>query len=198
MGEVRVVYMRARVPEPNAVVVNATSRAVGWSSALSPFRLGPCSLYGGRESLNMENAWQYAKVYPCHADERGNPTEAYWAWAEDGWSKPEGVRFPMGRPAPKPLYSLWGERRLDYIGARKAIYAPLYARAVQKTEAFRTLRQLHAESDLLVLRDWDGYDLSKANMSLTRALYDSRKPFAHSFVLAALLTNDPVLERFEL
>jgi hypothetical protein len=35
----------------------------------------------------------------------------------------------MGRGA-KPEYSLWDGERLDYIEARKRIYAPLYARAV--------------------------------------------------------------------
>lgn len=49
----------------NCVHVNPTSRSKEeWTKAFSPFYLGPCTLPGGTVAKNMENAWQYAKVYP--------------------------------------------------------------------------------------------------------------------------------------
>lgn len=39
------------------------------------------ALYGGYEAVNMENAWQFAKLYAQHADEQGRPTARYWKWA---------------------------------------------------------------------------------------------------------------------
>jgi hypothetical protein len=32
----------------------------------------------------MENGWQYCKVYPCHVDSEGNPTNEYFEWAKKG------------------------------------------------------------------------------------------------------------------
>jgi len=49
---------------PACVQVNATSRSKEeWSKALSPFYLGPIALYGRNRAHNLENAWQYSKVY---------------------------------------------------------------------------------------------------------------------------------------
>jgi len=47
---------------PNGVYINTTSSA-GWSRDLSPFIIGPCDLYGGHVFQNMENGWQFSKVY---------------------------------------------------------------------------------------------------------------------------------------
>ena len=33
---------------------------------LSPFFLGPIPMYGGLEAKNMENAWQFSKVYTLY------------------------------------------------------------------------------------------------------------------------------------
>ena len=40
-------------------VVVTVSKSTSWSVGLSPFKLGPCELYSGFTSFNMENAWQY-------------------------------------------------------------------------------------------------------------------------------------------
>lgn len=118
-GRLRVFALRR--PKPAGyTMVNTTSTA---NSGLSPFNVGPISLYGGRVAANLENAWQFAKVYLCHTDPvTGDPTEAYWKWAEAGWANSKAQRFPMGRGA-KPQYSWWDGRRMGYIEARKVIYA---------------------------------------------------------------------------
>lgn len=189
---VRVVGMRT--PVARGVVIDTTSRArEPWQRGLSPFHLGPSKLYSGFESATMENAWQFTKVYPCHANARGEPTDAYWSWAESGWRNRRAVRYPMGRGA-RPLYSLWWGERLDYISARKRIYVPLYARAVRASAAWPRLQSLYEGSDLLVLRDFDGYDHRELGMTLRDVLHDASARMGHAFVLAMLLERDPALE----
>jgi hypothetical protein len=190
---IKIVNMHTKVRDiENATVVNTTARSGLWSD-LSPFKLGPCDLYGGRVSVNVENAWQYAKLYACHADEEGNPTDAYWRWAEEGWANPRAVRYPMGRGA-RPLCSLWNGQRLGYIEARKQIYGPLYAAAVTRTEGWRALQRVYQEEGVLVLRDYDGYDHAALGMSLGEVLNNPTRKMGHAFVLAMLLAQDEALQ----
>lgn len=193
------------------LVVNTTSKAPGaLETDLSPFFLGPCTMYAGRIAANMENAWQYAKVYsraitdakglPPHIDSMGLPTQAYWDWAQAGWANPKAVRYPMHRGA-APAFSLWmgpgGEiLGLDYIEARKCIYGPLYAEAVLKTQGYRWLEQVNTSGRPILLRDYDGYDHDAKGMSLTDVLNNPKKKMGHAFVLKMLLTKSPALEQF--
>lgn len=197
-ADVQIAWMRAKVDSEGAVIVNTCSNSTTrWERDLSPFILGPCPLYDGRVSQTMENAWQYAKVYPKFLDENGDPTEVYWEWAEEGWKNPRAVRFPMGKGA-IPAFSLWEGRKLDYITARKVIYAPLYAEAVQKTEGFKHLKDLYETEKRLVLRDWDGHNHDKLGLTLTEVLNNPKRIMGHAFVLKMLLTNDPALGQLRL
>jgi hypothetical protein len=123
------------------IVWTVSNSPSDWQSGLSPFLLGPVQLYGQHASRCMENAWQFAKVYAQHADALGEPTQAYWEWANRGWAGP-AVRYPMGKGA-KPLYLLWEGKRLAYIEARKQVYWTLYRDAVAHGSAFAKLRALH-------------------------------------------------------
>lgn len=172
------------------IVVNTTSRA-GWSACLSPFNLGPCKLYDGAgvsHAKNVENLWQYCKLYACHADERGEPTDAYWRWARAGWSAERAVRYPMGKGA-KPLCSLWAGQRLQYIEARKKIYVPHYAAALGATGALQELRRL-ASKVTVALWDFDGYNFRARGMTLRECLENQSSSFGHAFAVAALLVGD--------
>lgn len=174
---------------PNNVppsMVNTTSRSRTWSRGLSPFYVGPVPLYEGAgmaESKNVENAWQYAKVYGPHAGPLGAPTPAYFEWARAGWAKDRGDRYPMGRGA-RPEYSWWAGEALDYIAARKAIYVPLYIKAVVPTDAFQQLLGLYKREGEVTLWDFDGFDSSRPFKEL---LNDPSRPLGHAFVLKALL-----------
>lgn len=95
------------------------------------FYLGPCDLYGGYVAKNMENGWQYSKVYDCHIAADGNPTTDYFIWANKGWSDSFAHRYPMGKGV-IPKYSYWNGIKYNYIEARKNIYVSLYARTVVK------------------------------------------------------------------
>ena len=68
---------------------------------LSPMLLGPVPLYAGMWSRTMENAWQFAKVYPAHTT---GLKPGYLEWARAGLGQPPRGPVPDGQGA-KPLYS---------------------------------------------------------------------------------------------
>lgn len=174
-----------KIPD-NATLIYVVSRASGWSRGLSPFFLGPCELYNGMIAKNVENAWQYSKVYKCHMDELNNPTKEYWKWAKSGWANNRAQRYPMGKGV-KPEYSLWNGNKLGYIAARKHIYVPLYSRAVRKSNAYAKLRELCLREELVYLWDFDGFDNEKLGMSLKDVLNDPTRTMGHAFILARML-----------
>jgi len=176
--------------KPDEIVVNTTSRASGcWSQGLSPFFLGPVPLYPGvgiSESRNVENAWQYSKVYPEHVNAEGNPTPSYFEWAEAGWQKERADRYPMGKGR-KPLYSWWAGAKLGYVDARKQVYIPIYAKAVVATQAFAHLLALCRTGGDIALWDFDGYDHLALGMTLKEVANCPSRKMGHAFVLAMLL-----------
>ena len=101
-------------------------------------------MYDKYKSINIENAWQFAKVYEYYLEEDGTVGERYFNWAQDGWNDIKAHRYPMGKDA-KPLYSIWDGEKLTYVEARKKIYIPLYSAAVKKTFAFGKLKTMHEE-----------------------------------------------------
>ncbi len=175
--------------KPKGVPINTCSRSNSWTQGLSPFILGPVDLYDGIVAQNVENAWQFAKVYAKHVDDNGDPTEAYWEWAEAGWSDTRAHRYPMGKGA-KPLYSYWDGKKLGYVEARKVIYAPLYSRAVEQSDAYQNLKQMHEQDLPLWLKDFDGYDYRKLGMTLNDVLNCETRKMGHAFVLAMMLEGN--------
>ena len=199
------VFALRRPKPPGYVLVNTTSRSTSevWRG-LSPFLLGPVEVQtprGAFMAANVENAWQYSKVYrvgPTGApfvDTAGAPTDAYYAWARAGWANPRPVRFPIGRGA-RPLYSLGpnGER-LSYIEARRVLYAPWYAGAVERSAAFAALRALYETGACIGLVDFDGWDHVGQNYSLLAVLNAAKPKMGHAFVLAGLLTGERFWQR---
>jgi len=168
--------------------INTTSHSTNWSKELSPFYLGPIDLYSNYKALNMENAWQFSKVYKEHVDLAQNIIHEYYDWAIKGWNSKFAYRYPMGKGT-IPLYSLWNNEKLDYIEARKKIYLPLYARAVVKTKAFSILKDKYDNDEDIVLWDFDGYDHGKLNMTIDDVLNCQSKKMGHAFVLYMLLSG---------
>lgn len=191
--KIKVISLFEKTTDKNGVYVNTTSRSTDkWSLQLSPFYLGPCDLYADFTAKKMENAWQYSKVYDCHLDENGDPSFEYFKWAYEGWNKPVGVRYPMGKGA-IPKYSFWNNHKYDYISARKHIYAPLYVKAVVKTDAYQRLAEIANSDKTLYLMDFDAYRHEDLNMTLTDVLNNPKKKMGHAFVLMMMLTKDKAL-----
>jgi len=182
---------------PTVEVVDTTTTTT-WNGDLSPFIIGQCPLYSGFIAENMENAWQFTKVYKQHTSDAGEPTEEYWKWAKKGWKDQKAHRYPMGK-GKVPEYSLWDGEHLGYVDARKKIYGPLYVEAVQKTKGWNQLLQLYNSCTRLYLRDWDGWDMVRHNMKdLTQVLNNPRRKMGHAFVLKMLLEDDPALGEMHL
>jgi hypothetical protein len=174
-----------KTPE-GATFINTTSRSDTWSRGLSPFFAGPVDLYKGYRSHNVENGWQYSKVFEYYLEADGSVGERYFNWAQKGWNSIRAVRRPMGRGV-KPLYSYWDGETLPYIEARKKIYIPLYAKAVQKTSAFAKLKRMYEAGDNLVLWDFDGYDHKALGLSYDQVINDPNRTMGHAFVIGMLL-----------
>lgn len=170
----------------DGTLVYTVSRSKGWSKGLSPFFLGPCKLYGDYTAKNVENGWQFSKVYGCHIGNDGNPDDRYFEWATTGWNDSWAHRYPMGKGA-KPRYSWWDGKKLGYIEARKKIYVPLYYKAVKDTDAYKRLKDLYSSCDLLYLWDFDGYNEEDCGMTLKDVLNDPSRPMGHAFILKKML-----------
>lgn len=173
------------------MLINTTSRSETWSKGLSPFYVGPVEMTGlgtGIISKNVENAWQYSKVYPEHWDAKlKKPKVPEWTnWAMAGFRRDYANRYPMGKGA-KPICSWWNKKKLDYVQARKQIYIPLYAQAVVKTEAFERLQQYYDLGYDIVLLDFDGYDHCEKDMDWKEVIECTNLRMGHAFVLAMML-----------
>lgn len=175
--------------------INNTNRV---ESKLSPFVIGPCELYDGMSSKNMENA---CKVYKRHLNTDGKPNDQYKLWAQNGWNNPKAVRYPMGRGA-VPEYSWWRGEKLSYIAARKRIYASLYAKAITASGGLKWIRDTYQnclQTDTrLILRDFDGHDHDKYDLSLTEVLNNPKRKMGHAFIIKALLVDDPMLTQIDI
>lgn len=195
MGKITVIGPRDRY---KGEYIDTTSKLGNWSAGLSPFYLKDIPLYDGTLAANMENAWQFSKVYPQHVGAASEPLPEYFTWARAGWDNPLAVRFPMGKGA-KPVYTLWDGKQLGRIEARQQVFIPLYAAAVVKTPAFKKLKESVQQNDETVLWDYDGYNFSKLGMSFKDVITDTTREMGHAFVLAMLLEgyvrveNDQVL-----
>ena len=175
----------------DSIVINTTSSSkTSWMRRLSPFFLGPVRVPNGigYEAFNVENAWQFSKVYEEHVDKDGWPTQAWYDWAADGYGTKRAIRYPMGK-GHKPLYSFWNMERLDYIDARKKIYCPIYAQCVEGTDAYERLKYLAERHRRIQLWDYDGYDYRSLDMSLKDVLNCETRKMGHAFVLAMMLKN---------
>lgn len=192
------------------MVNSSTHSKEAWSRELSPMLLGPCELYAGPDgrmltSRTVEAAWQHSKVYPQHVGPNGEPTQEWWEWAKSDWGKSyeeyasqgkAALRYPMGKDSrtgrsPRPAYSYWEGKHLDYVTARRHIYIPLYMRAVTQTSPWRRLQEMYDEAraagDGLRIYDFDGFNPNAAGRTYAAALADTTRPFGHSLVLCALL-----------
>ncbi len=187
---VRVLGFRDQAPA-GATVINTTTRADGWSRGLSPMLLGPVTSPCGLTARNVENFWQYSKVY----EEQWNPLEdlprrSWFDWRASGFASERAERYPMGKGA-RPIGSWLNGQLLGYVEARKQIYVPAYSTAVRGTEAYRVLNEVYLlaadAGEQIWLLDFDGYDHTFFGMNLSDVLHEPRRRMGHAFVLAAML-----------
>jgi hypothetical protein len=175
----------------NIPTFNVTTSSKTWTRKFSPMLLGPIQIYGGFLSQNVENAWQFSKVYKEFTNASGNPTPEYFKWANKGFEDDFAHRYPNGKGA-VPQYSLWGSEKLGYIEARKRIYLPLYKEAVKKHayQEYLDIKRFYQENGDIALWDFDGYNHIALDMTLEDVLNDPARKMGHAFVLAMMLENN--------
>lgn len=178
-----VVNYQFKIPE-QSLAINTTSRSTDWGRSFSPFFLGPINLYSSYISQNMENAWQYSKVYEYYTT-NGEPNSDYFNWAQLGWNSKFANRYPMGKNV-KPLYSYWNGQKLNYIQSRKTIYIPLYSNAIKNTPAFSKLQKLH-KTNTLYLIDFDAHNLVPGSFNYDDLVNNPNLKMGHAYVLAMML-----------
>ena len=162
-----------------------TTRNTGMFKDLSPFVLS-AEPYGAR---NFENLWQYSKVYaPEHVDADWNPNHEWFEWRKEGLASDKARRYPKGKGR-IPRYSMLEGERLDYITARKRIYARIYAELVAETASYDMLQGVIEVGRPLVLLDFDAYDHAALGMTLKDVINDPSRKMGHAFVLAMMLTG---------
>lgn len=192
---VRVVSMRDADKYDTDVVINTTSSSKDWGSAFSPFFLGPVETYDGMKAENVENAWQYSKVYRQHVNKFGTTNGHWMDWRNEGWANPRAQRYPMGKVL-KPLFTYWDGNKYGYIEARKKVYAPLYAQAVVNTLPYRKLKNYYTQGKEIVLIDYDGYDYLEEGLTLIEVINNPNRKMGHAFVLAMLLHYPDIEKRY--
>ena len=185
MSEILVCSKRGGISPIGYRRIDVTSHAQDVFRTCSPFIVGPVPLYGGYTARNVENGWQYSKVYNRFLDEYGDPSPDYFRWAEAGWGSSYAQRYPMGRLT--PVYSWWDGEKLDYITARKLIYIPLYSQAVINSDGFKELKRLYDSGQPLCLLDFDAYDFKSLHYSAEDIINDPQRKMGHGFVLKFLL-----------
>lgn len=157
--------------------------------SLSPMKLGTIN----GEALNLENWWQFSKVYPFEADEQGSPSPLYFENRKRGFSDPIPHRHKYDRKilashgnVNKPLYSLFGDKRYSYVQARY-FYCHNYEVMAKKEESFYHLQDLLQQGYNLQICGYDGYEVKE---DLYLHYLDESKPFGHELVLYTLLTTE--------
>lgn len=192
---------------PDTTVFIDTTSGSSKYKDLSPFILGPCQTYVRQETeyyagmvsepcyvyaRNFENLWQYSKVYQCHIIPGSIPpmhNNEWYMWRIQGWRNPRAVRYPMGKGV-KPVYLHWKRQNMDYITARKRVYAPEYTKNVIKTGSFKLLQDIYKSDYNIVLLDYDAYDHRKLGMTLKDVINNPDKKCGHAFVLMMILTGE--------
>ncbi len=182
---IKALFKFAKMPA-NAIVIDTTSNN-GEYRELSPFVLSAAP------AKRFENLWQYSKVYyPEHVDKDWNPNHIWYEWRQKGFSDSVAHRYPMGKGR-IPRFSMWNGKKLDYIQARKQIYAPEYARNVITTDSYARLRLLYnqciRDNRDLILLDYDAYDHLSLGMTLDDVINNPKRKMGHAFVLLMLLAD---------
>lgn len=193
-GKVYIASMNLRgkwAPKPADVdqVLNVTSAQAKTSInrlAFSPMAPVP----GGYKGYwNFEHYWQSGKVFEG-VDQR---VSRRW-WREQ--TSPRR-RYPGGK-GKRVLHAIFediSDEPLDYLRSRKLVYVPRYAELIEKREALAYWRSQLQMGQNIIVYDFDGPRLENGDVTselctwdlLRLKINDTRHPFGHGYVVAALL-----------
>lgn len=176
-------------------------------SSLSPKSMGPVKheMLGLPPAKNLENYWQFSKVFSCEVDEDVDPTEEFRKRRIDGFNDPDPHRHKFDKKKMNeiakeqdnknvPLYSVFSdkngiEKRYTYIEGRW-FYCSVYEQFATKDKNFLKLKEWLDQGYNLQIVGYDANDVG--DRDLDEVYLDGSKPFGHERVLYSMLTiNDP-------
>lgn len=177
------------------VEIDVTSRSTTWGKALSPMLLNPGPFVNGT-AKNVENAWQYSKIYSYHwDDELKRPKPSYWDWREEGFRNWKGIRYPFGKENRDKVVGAWvGKeceqgRLLSYVEAKKELYIPLYLQALRASPVYGTFIKFIADAyhtdTNLVFRDFDVFNHYEKGLALPQIASSPDLRYGHGFILVS-------------
>jgi hypothetical protein len=153
------------------------------------------AVHGGYLGFHcFENWWQSKKVYE-HVPH--TQTEPWWSAQQEPHR-----RYP-GSKGKKVLGALHNGALLDYVSSRKILYVPYYYNLVQNREMLLYwIDQVQHGHDVTVY-DFDGPRTDDGGVTclpiteqlLIDKINDTRHPFGHGYVVAAILAGIPI-QRF--
>lgn len=179
------VSFKHAIPE-GAFSMDVTSRSMTWGKHFSPFNLGPVDLYDGHWAYNIENAFQFSKVYPECSTVDELPAQHYWEWAKKGWESPRPNKYPYGAWT-KHLYHWCDHKKLTNLEAQNQIFLPIFKKAVTKTTAYQRLKEMYETGRYIFLVDFEGYDHRFLEQSWDQAVNNPDRPVGQAFALCMLL-----------
>ncbi len=179
---------------PNNWHAHSYGYGSGDFSSLSPMRLGPAR-YKDLESKNVENFYQFAKVFPdeigvdsctCGRPFRHNAPGPSFIVARDNAYK-DDVPHRHKKKGPKPLYSCYGDIHCTYIESRW-FYCSEMERLLAEAPAFARLLAMYNDGKSLELLGYDAYppDAIDAD-TLYRHYCDEKRPFGHELVILTMI-----------
>jgi hypothetical protein len=159
-------------------------------SSLSPMKLGPV-IHNQKDlpvALNIENFYQFNKVYPCEVDKTGNPTKEFRKRQTEGYNDPIAHRHKFNNKI-RPLYSVYKtrrgkEKRFTYVQSRY-FYCCVYELLAKKEKDYKTLAKFLKKGINIMICGYDAYEVTK---NLYEHYIDIVRPFGHELVLYTLLT----------
>ena len=198
-------YVKQCADIEDRIVYDVTSRnpRTDFIRQLSPMFIGPVITGDGMDAQCFELYWQCSKLYPCHAF-MGQPTEEYWAWRKEMFSKgvdeigTNAKRHPNRKIGAKPrecICSIWYNKEtgkyehLGYIESRKKEYIVEYAKLIANTDALKEMKDLYDSGKKLALVDFDAYNYYNQGKNLLQVINEYR-PAGHGYVIKMLIEGD--------
>lgn len=188
--EIYAISFKDIIPK-NTKVINVTSSSKDGGSVLSPFFLGEVVNINGK-AKNVENAWQFSKVYKKHLNPDNSIKREYFEWREKGFSDSFAHRYPMGKGA-IPEFSLLGNERLDYQEAKDRMYTKMYVKALKEsTQAKQFLKNIIQDAmnngHNIAFKDYDVNLKTWKTHSLEDIIFSKLK-CGHGYLVAHLSRN---------
>lgn len=167
--------------------IDVTSGTMSRFKALSPMLLGPTNTIPSAQ--NIENLWQFSKVFEGDLDEEGNLTKDYLDRRNAGYADTKAHR--RSKRVGSFQFHYWKGKRIKRLKARKEIYVRNYMNLAKKSQVYKELEIMVNNGTNIQIIGYDGIDYDASNDkngSLMKKMYINPDiKFGHELVLAAML-----------